>query len=206
MDWGTRVSVGGGWKRPQAAPSPGGESGAAQHPRAAARPRHGGEGEGAEPEHQLHACSRLTARPRLQQPEPELQWVATTKLRGEGKMGRAQTPHPGRLGLATPLLRSIANTARAGLAAVRDAPLDGGPARSPWARGRSGHAPSHREPVAFHLRPYRAASLPPNPRRFGSRGQALALSLMGLAQVGSSTTSHRQPPSKRLSRDVERPR
>lgn len=124
MDWGTRVSVGGGWKRPQAAPSPGGESGAAQHPRAAARPRHG-EGEGAEPEHQLHACSRLTARPRLQQPEPELQWVATTKLRGEGKMGRAQTPHPGRLGLATPLLRSVANTARAGLAAVRGAPLDG---------------------------------------------------------------------------------
>lgn len=40
MDWGTRVSVGGGWKRPQAAPSPGGESGAAQHPRAAASPRH----------------------------------------------------------------------------------------------------------------------------------------------------------------------
>lgn len=135
MDWGTRVSVGGGWKRPQAAPSPGGESGAAQHPRAAARPRHGGEGEGAEPEHQLHACSRLTARPRLQQPEPELQWVATTKLRGEGKMGRAQTPHPGRLGLATPLLRSVANTARAGLAAVRGAPLDRGPGALPVGPG-----------------------------------------------------------------------
>lgn len=32
MDWGTRVSVGGGWRRPQAAPSPRRESGAAQPP------------------------------------------------------------------------------------------------------------------------------------------------------------------------------
>lgn len=73
-------------------------------PRAAASPSHA-EGESTEPEHQLRACSRLTARPQPQQPEPELQWVATTERGGEGKLGRAQTPHPGRLGLATPLLR-----------------------------------------------------------------------------------------------------
>lgn len=107
MDWGTRVSVGGGWRRPQAAPSPRRESGAAQPPRAAASPSHAEE-ESTELEHQLRACSRLTARPQPQQPEPELQWVTTTKHREEGKLGRDQTPHPGRLGLVTPLLRSAA--------------------------------------------------------------------------------------------------
>lgn len=77
---------------------------AAPQPRAATSPSHA-EGDSTEPEHQLHASSRLTARPRPQQPEPELQWAATTERGVEGKLGRAQTPHPGRLGLARPRLR-----------------------------------------------------------------------------------------------------
>lgn len=119
-------------------------------PRAAASPSHA-ERESTEPEHQLRACSRLTARPQPQQPEPELQWVTTTERGGEGKLGRAQTPHPGRLGLVTPLLRSAAVAAPAGLRAVWDAPLDRGRVSSGWARGRPGHAPSRREPVASQL-------------------------------------------------------
>lgn len=49
----------------------------------------------------------------------------------EGKMGRAQMPHPGRLGLATPLLRNAAKAARAGPAAVWGAPHDSRRASSP---------------------------------------------------------------------------
>lgn len=117
-------------------------------PRAAASPSHA-ERESTEPEHQLRACSRLTARPQPQQPEPELQWVATTERGGEGKLGRAQTPHPGRLGLATPLLRSAAIAAPAGPVAVWDPPLHRVRARSGWTSGRRGHAPSRLEPVAL---------------------------------------------------------
>lgn len=117
MDWGTRVSVGGGWKRPQAAPSPGGESGAAQHPRAAASPRH------AERESQSQSTNCTPApdsppahghsnRNRNSNGSPPPSAV------GRGKMGRAKTLHPGRLGLATPLLRSAAEAGRAGPAAV----------------------------------------------------------------------------------------
>lgn len=95
----------GGVLRPHHRPD--GSQGQRSPPRAAASPSHA-EGESTELEHQLRACSRLTARPQPQQPEPELQWVTTTKHREEGKLGRDQTPHPGRLGLVTPLLRSAA--------------------------------------------------------------------------------------------------
>lgn len=86
-----------------------------------------------------------------------------------------------------------------------NAPLDRGRASCGWAWGRSGHAPSRREPVALQIRPYRTASQLPKSLQTGACGLALAWSPLDLAQMGSVTTSHRQPPSIRLSRGVERP-
>lgn len=85
MEWGTRVSGGGGRTRPRVASSPGKGVGGTTSPRAAATPSAArGRRRARLPSARPPEPHRPPCRPRPQPPEPELGSAATTETAGEG--------------------------------------------------------------------------------------------------------------------------